>query len=660
MKLQHRSILTLLILIVIIGRVFIACSGDEPVIEAFDQDAPHLVMVSPEDSTTDVPVNMAILLSFDEAMVPSTIIFGTDETDCSGSLQLSKDDFLNCVPMSQENFSYSEDKKTFNVSPQSPLDGFSTYKIKITTSAKDLALNPLEQEFMMTYGFTTGPGGGGPANNAQHIYFGDQNTKESEITGGLEVVRAEDESNITGYRLYWGSSDSERLTEEPPIDSFLVTDEDIEHYFENVTIPENATHFLVYSVNQSGVSATPLSMDIPDTVLKMVANINKTGSIHANPHSFHVWNSKLYFSADNGVLGAELWEYDGISSPTLAADIWGGVNPSMTPIQKMLEFNSKLYFSACDITNGCELREYDGSSVTLVSDIDSGPTELTLYDGKMYFGACDGTNECELWFWDLTGTYPISPGANLGVVTDIVGSGPSNANIKELTVFNGKMYFSASDQDGLNNVGNEIWWYDGSSYASLNIRASSDSSSPEGITIYNNRLIFGADDGGFGREVWFYDGQTSPTPTWPGNYALVADIHTGSSTDHSDPKGFTVYNSKLYFSATNGTAGEELWVYDGSSTYMVADIEGGATGSMPSGFTEYKGMLLFSAKTSGYGTELYGYDNWGDYSYPFMIADINSGSSDSFPEFFTEFNERLYFAANGGTEGTELWVFYIE
>lgn len=52
---------------------------------------------------------------------------------------------------------------------------------------------------------------------------------------------------------------------------------------------------------------------------------------------------------------------------------------------------------------------------------------------------------------------------------------------------------------------------------------------------------------------------------------LVKDINP---TGYGSPENFIEYNGLLYFSATNGVDGDELWESDGTEagTYMVKDI----------------------------------------------------------------------------------------
>lgn len=643
-------IFTTIILAVLIGVICTACSDEEPVIESFDQDPPHLVGVTPGDSSSDISVSTPFSVSFDEPMYPETINFSIEDDDCYGSLQVSKDGFKSCVQMSQESFSYNADKQTFFVSPQSPLEGYTTYRIRITESAKDLALNQLAEEFEMTTGFTTGPGSGGPVNNAQKILFGDKNTNQGMIRGYLTVERAEDESGIDGYTLYWGASDNERLGGEGPIQSWSVSEGKLEHYFSDMAIPQGATHFLVYTYNGDGESGYATSRDIPDTILRMVADICPGASTsHSYPMEFAVYAGKLFFTAD-GCSGdySELWAYNGVSSPYLVENI-GGVGTGSTPGSKVV-YNEKLYFSAYTSASGTELWEYDDalSTASQVADIysttsSSNPDNLIAFNGNLYFSADDGTNGEEIWYYNATTAGFINVQIN-----------PSGgAMVEGFMPYNGRLYFS-----GFDNTDQDLWFYDGlippATVTATNIdyvAAASAVTLPSSAEfyVYNGKLYFTADDGAEGVEPYVYDGSS---------VNLVLNIHAGSFNS-SLPHDFIEYNGILYFSAQNGTGDMELWAHDGTYTWLADDIEPSGS-SDPSDLVVYKGMLIFQAESVTYGEELWGYTNYEDPSEAFMIADINPDGGWGSPSHMTIYNDRLYFSADDGTHGTELWVFYVD
>jgi ELWxxDGT repeat protein len=90
------------------------------------------------------------------------------------------------------------------------------------------------------------------------------------------------------------------------------------------------------------------------TSTDIVANIKNPGS--SEPVGLYVYNNKLFFSADDGVVGKELWYYDGINPASLAADIHpsNGSDPAFSA-----EMNDKLYGSADDGTYGREIWVYE-------------------------------------------------------------------------------------------------------------------------------------------------------------------------------------------------------------------------------------------------------------------------------------------------------------
>ena len=119
-----------------------------------DTTAPTLSSVSPTDNSTDVTVSTAVAVTFRETMSTSTITTNTDNTTCSGSFQLSSDNFSTCIQMSAAP-SASNSDKTFSVTPDDNLSRGTTYKLQITTSVTDTSSNSLADNYTTTNGFTT-------------------------------------------------------------------------------------------------------------------------------------------------------------------------------------------------------------------------------------------------------------------------------------------------------------------------------------------------------------------------------------------------------------------------------------------------------------------------------------------------------------------------
>lgn len=112
------------------------------------------VLSLPLDNETSVPLNTALSFTFLEAMAPASVTANSTGTGCSGSFQLSTsaNNFSQCVQMTGQPL-VTEQGKTFMIRPASNLAASTTYLMRITSSATDLAGNAVAQS---TITFTTG------------------------------------------------------------------------------------------------------------------------------------------------------------------------------------------------------------------------------------------------------------------------------------------------------------------------------------------------------------------------------------------------------------------------------------------------------------------------------------------------------------------------
>ena len=369
-----------------------------------------------------------------------------------------------------------------------------------------------------------------------------------------------------------------------------------------------------------------------------IADINP-GAAGSAVNYLTEFNNKLYFSADDGIHGRELWVYDGVNPPSMVEDIKSGSGSSFP--SDLVVYDGKLYFSAYgSSTTGSELWVYDGINPTsMVEDInpgsgDSNPQEFAIFNDKLYFQATFGSNDAELWVYD--GSNPPHPVADINPI--------GGSYVAFLTVLNEKLYFTA----GETTHGLELWVYDGTNPPSMveDINPGTGHSAPVYLTVFRGKLYFGAYTTTKGYELWVHDDYY--------HTSMVADINLGSG--NGLPKYLTVYNGNLYFQANDGINGPELWVYDGTvhPPHMVADINEGSGGSSPIFLTAYHDNLYFSADDGKNGKELWASNGE---SPPSLVADINYGSEDSTPLDLFVFTDKLFFSANDGIKGSELWVF---
>ena len=175
-----------------------------------------------------------------------------------------------------------------------------------------------------------------------------------------------------------------------------------------------------------------------------------------SPSGLTVFNGQLYFNADDGSSGEELWRYDGTNAPQRVTDLNPGIGDADPT--NLTVFNGQLYFNADDGNTGKELWRYDGTNpLQQVADLNPGsgdadPTNLAVFDNQLYFSADDGSTGTELWRYDGTNAPQRVTDLNPGTDPNLTSG---NADPTNLQGFNGQLYFRAND--GTN--GTELWTY---------------------------------------------------------------------------------------------------------------------------------------------------------------------------------------------------------
>lgn len=416
-----------------------------------------------------------------------------------------------------------------------------------------------------------------------------------------------------------------------------------------------------------------------------LADINPgTGNSAAfNDNSTIYYNGILFFSANDGIHGDELWIYEN-SEVTLLKDINEGEAGS--EIQNMYVLNDKLIFTANTSAHGTEWWTSDGTSegTQLLIDINSGNSNgvyanyfyaadgFGIYNEELYFtGIVDA--DYELWKTDGTNSGTV-------LVKNIASFGSSFPN--SYVVFNEELYFSCheglwktngttggtilvEDEDPEDAFGFEprnlfatneymlmiqddnLWVSDGTSsgtnkiydfeYVSLNWGG------PR-FRLVNGIVLFPADDGNTGDELWKTDGSTAGTQ-------LVKDVWNG--TDGYAPQNTVVFQDKLYYKGNDGESDIELFVSDGTElgTHLFFEFsENGSGFSLPTEIVADENNIYMNAGVS-FSKELWVSDGLTN---TFEI-DINP-SGESIPNSFYLFDEKLFCFARTGDSGFEPYI----
>ncbi|RFS17783.1 ELWxxDGT repeat protein [Emticicia sp. C21] len=442
--------------------------------------------------------------------------------------------------------------------------------------------------------------------------------------------------------------------------------------------PANTTTFYASCRNGACESSRLATSEVTVSALNqlpyMVKNIS-AGANSSSPYNFVKLNDKLYFFANDGENGVELWESNGTDGGT---KIVKNINPnSNSNPEELIVVNNTLYFVTDDGVHGTELWRSDGtdSGTVLVEDInpsgDGQISNLTNINGNLYFSAFDGTTMGGLWKVDgITGetskvTEKVSNASTFVNVNGTLlfqafnsggidlwksdGTDDGTVRLKTGSAFpmsgflniNGTIYFAAGDYTN----GKELWKTDGTADGAelvADIAPDIASSNPSNLIDLNGTLYFIADAGMYGYELWKSDGTAGGT-------TVIKDINDNSV--NSIINNVFNLNGTLYFAANDGVNGYELWKSNGTIAELVKDIN--PTGnSVPGVFTELNGAFYFIADDGVHGKELWKSD--GTEGGTSMVKDINI-SGDANIMSLTNFDGVLYFQAENGTNGKELW-----
>ncbi|MCB0399686.1 MAG: T9SS type A sorting domain-containing protein [Winogradskyella sp.] len=280
-------------------------------------------------------------------------------------------------------------------------------------------------------------------------------------------------------------------------------------------------YFLAYSapgqnpelyVTDGTPSGTALFLEInPSTAANLAAG--------SNPNDLFVYDGYLFFSADDGTNGRELWRTDGTAvGTTMVADIFpNNLNPSFgkgSNPDYFIEFNNELYFAArgydvgLNQITGNELYKYSNANGwNRVKDFYPGnlnngigtSNPFFIMNNELFIIAQDGTigaNQFELWKTD---------GTESGTEKSVTFSALNNLSLesfienRDYAILNNKLYFQHNSQ--------QIWVTDGTNTNTQQLTNTGTLNVPTSVTVfqpivYNSEVYFDGNYPTQGVELW--------------------------------------------------------------------------------------------------------------------------------------------------------------
>jgi ELWxxDGT repeat protein len=369
--------------------------------------------------------------------------------------------------------------------------------------------------------------------------------------------------------------------------------------------------------------------------------------------------NSLYFVADDGTSGNELWRTTVDGSVNLVANLAGPSEGSS--INQIAAVGNTVYFVA-NPGDGQRLYKTTGVGADVISGVaaDSVKYMTAMGDQALFFTADNGGDfDNELW--------RIKPGETTASKIDLnvnESSAPTN-----ITVVGDNTLYVIARRNGarrLVKLENVLDDNPDASITRTNINSVNTvdrfSSSAIEMAFVKNATTNNQDVLYFVAEAIDSNGEligkellrlVDPVNA-DGNSAieLVMDIRAAENGVNlgSDPTNLVAFGNKLYFTADDGT-GRKLWYNDartGETNWL--DI-GNEIAYEPTELTVVGNTLFLVASDGSSGVEL-----WKTTGTTLsLVQDLNPGSADSNPQKLTKIGDALFFIADNGEDGLEVW-----
>lgn len=290
--------------------------------------------------------------------------------------------------------------------------------------------------------------------------------------------------------------------------------------------------------------------------------------------NFTVLGNQVFFTANDGLFGNELWVSDGtVAGTRMVVDLNAGTFSSSPT--SLVTLGGWLYFLGAGTGVGTEVWRTDGTAAntTVVADLVPGPASsfpqnLVVAGNRLFFTAAVA-GQREVYTSDGT------PGNWLAVTTTASGRLNAYADLRGTQV--GAFFL----HDDLTGFGRELWCSDGTVAGTRRVLdiAPGQRSGPVPSTLTavfgGTQVLFGASEHDHGLQLWLSDG------TAVGTQKVSGFGTPGQGVGVATMQSFFATGPRVFFACDDGINGFEPWLFDalGGAVPFVLPYGPGCNGS---------------------------------------------------------------------------------
>ncbi|MEN8250750.1 MAG: T9SS type A sorting domain-containing protein [Bacteroidota bacterium] len=369
----------------------------------------------------------------------------------------------------------------------------------------------------------------------------------------------------------------------------------------------------------------------------LVADIN-LGPVGSQPSYFVNFNDTLYFVANDGSTGYELWKSDGTSEGTSlvvdlnsSGDLFSPRRSSLFPYNPLISTKDFLYMFPDTLgfeATFYKMSDQTTSELTLVSDSIFGYS--FVFNETLFVRASLENPEIFL-VTDGTHTY-----------MDTLFSSAFGINYRNPVNEDSVVYFGTYPLDTTG-----VWKFDGTRFSNL---------------FYIDKPLYGLEK--FGNRFYFFelDSYWSTVPKkfcsvdmTGSDYRVVFEFPGNEIRTSQSHFMIDVLEDKIIFTGYDSQTGLELYSSDGTSeqTWLIKDINPAGDLRINNLVKSHNGLMFFSAD-NGHGNEIFQTD--GTLEGTRSLRGLNPFGKVNYNAMCIV-KDVLYFGANNNLSGSELWKY---